>query len=107
MLLSYYIYGHEEFVESFSTFTIASFWALLYAGFCAGLLGYTIWGYLLKKYPAAIVAPFSLLVPVFGISFAYYAINEMLTHTSIFGCFLVIFGLIVNQIKIKKRYYRK
>ncbi|UNM06014.1 MAG: EamA family transporter [Holosporaceae bacterium] len=102
LFLSYYIYGHEEFAQSFSTFTLTSFWALLYAGFCAGLLGYTIWGHLLKKYPAAIVAPFSLLVPVFGISFAYYAINEMLTPTSILGSLLVIFGLIVNQIKLKK-----
>ena len=107
LLLSCYIYGHEEFSQSFSTFTLTSFWALLYAGFCAGLLGYTIWGHLLKKYPATIVAPFSLLVPVFGISFAYYTINEMLTPTSILGSLLVIFGLIVNQIKIKKRYYRK
>ena len=104
-IMSYYIYGPKEFIMSFKEFSLTSFWTLLYAGFCAGLLGYTIWGHLLKRYPAATVAPFSLLVPVFGLSFAYFSINETLTSLSILGCILVIIGLIVNQIKIKRKSY--
>ena len=100
-IMSYYIYGYEGFTHTLENFSAHSFWALLYAGFCAGLLGYTIWGNLLKKYPATIVAPFSLLVPVFGLSFAYFSIDEVLTKTSIFGCGLVILGLVINQIKVR------
>jgi O-acetylserine/cysteine efflux transporter len=95
------IYGWDDFEASFQNITWVSGSALLYGSLCAGILGYTIWGTLLKKYPAAVVAPFSLLVPVFGISFAYFAVNETLTTASIYGCFLVIFGLIVNQLKLK------
>ncbi|MFN7662585.1 MAG: EamA family transporter, partial [Alphaproteobacteria bacterium] len=74
--------------------------SLLYASLGAGLFGYTGWGILLKKYPAAVVAPFSLLVPVFAIGFAYLSLNEALTSTSIYGCLLVIIGLLLNQVRM-------
>jgi O-acetylserine/cysteine efflux transporter len=95
------LYGWDDFTLSLQNISWKSSAALLYGGLCAGVLGYTIWGTLLKKYPAAIVAPFSLLVPVFGISFAYISIGETLTTSSIYGCFFVIFGLIINQLKLK------
>ena len=97
--LSLSIYGWDNCLESFQNFTWISFSSLIYASFCAGLFGYTIWGILLKKYPAAVVAPFSLLVPVFAIGFAYLTLDETLTMTSAYGCFLVILGLIINQLK--------
>jgi O-acetylserine/cysteine efflux transporter len=96
--LSITLYGWENCLLSFQNFTWITGSSLTYASFCAGLFGYTIWGMLLKKYPAAVVAPFSLLVPVFGIGFAYLFIDETLTATSIYGCFLVIFGLVINQL---------
>ena len=98
-LLSFFIYGSDNFVESFQNMGWLSMGSLLYGSLCAGLFGYTLWGNLLKKYPAAVVAPFSLLVPVFAIAFAYFFVDEFLTKTSIYGCFMVIFGLIINQLK--------
>lgn len=97
--LSIWLYGWDDCVQSFQNFSWTSFSSLLYASLGAGLFGYTAWGFLLKKYPAAVVAPFSLLVPVFAISFAYLAVNETLATTSIYGCLLVIIGLIINQWK--------
>src|SRR6185503_8699449 len=37
--------------------------AVLYIGVIATVLGYAIWGGLLRRYPAATVAPFALLIP--------------------------------------------
>src|SRR3989344_25921 len=98
-LLSSLIYGNDQFFQSFQNFTWISGASLLYASLVSGLFGYTTWGFLLKKYPAAVVTPFSLLVPVFAISFAYLTVDETLTTTSIYGCLLVISGLIINQLK--------
>lgn len=98
-LLSLWLYGWEDCVQSLQNFTWMGSFSLFYASLGAGLFGYTSWGFLLKKYPAAVVAPFSLLVPVFAISFAYLIIDEVLSPSSVLGCLLVILGLGINQLK--------
>lgn len=107
LILSFVIQGKEVFIESFDNFTWISFASLLYASLCAGLFGYTMWGNLLKKYPAAVVAPFSLLIPVFAIGLGYFTVDEILTETSLYGCFLVIIGLIINQFNFNPLSLRK
>ena len=44
------------------------FWgSLLFNGFGASLLGYGGWSWLLRRHSTALVAPFTMLVPVFGL----------------------------------------
>ena len=43
--------------------------AVLYIALVSTIFGYAVWGHLLKLYPAATAAPFSLLVPVSGTLF--------------------------------------
>ncbi len=59
-----------------------------------GALG--IWTNLLSRYPAATVAPFGLLVPVFGILSTRLLLDEEITRTEIVGSGLVLAGLILN-----------
>lgn len=65
-------------------------------GYAATLLGFGLWSYLLKRYPAALIAPFSLLVPVFGIGFAVLLAGEVITELEIIGSALVFAGLVLN-----------
>jgi O-acetylserine/cysteine efflux transporter len=54
------------------------------------------WGRLLSRYPAATVAPFTLLVPVFGISASALVLGEPLTDWKIYAALLVLSGLCIN-----------
>ncbi|MBP2474537.1 O-acetylserine/cysteine efflux transporter [Crossiella equi] len=72
---------------------LAGVGAVLYVAWAATLLGFGIWGFLLRVYPANLVAPFSLLVPVFGMSSAALFLGERLTALRVGAAVLVILGV--------------
>jgi len=57
------------------------------------MFGYGAWGFLLTRYPAATVAPWSLLVPVFGIATAALVLGEPLPAWKLAAGVLVLGGL--------------
>jgi O-acetylserine/cysteine efflux transporter len=59
-----------------------------------GALG--LWVKLLSRYPAVTVAPFGLLVPVFGILSTHLLLGEHVTRVEMAGSGLVLAGLILN-----------
>ncbi|PCI38558.1 MAG: EamA family transporter [Rhodospirillaceae bacterium] len=69
------------------------------------LIGFGLWGKLLKLYPASMVAPFSLLVPAFGLTSAAIVLGESLSLTKATGSVLIIVGLVVN-VGLWKRFRR-
>jgi len=73
------------------------FLAVLYLGLLSTLLAYSLWTRLLKTYPAAKVAPWSLLVPVLGMSAAAIAFGERPQPLQWLGALLVLVGLVINQ----------
>jgi O-acetylserine/cysteine efflux transporter len=60
------------------------------------LFGYAMWAALLTRYPAATVAPMSLLVPVFGIGASVLVLHEPLPAWKVIACLLIMAGLAVN-----------
>lgn len=72
--------------------------AILYMGLVATVLCFGIWGQLMKKYPPTVVAPFSLLVPVFGMAFAAVLLSESYTPLKLGASALVFIGLATNVI---------
>lgn len=71
--------------------------AILYLAFAATTVGWALWGGLLRAYPASTVAPFSLLVPVFGLSSAAVLLGESITWRAVAGSALVVSGVLVTQ----------
>jgi O-acetylserine/cysteine efflux transporter len=69
---------------------------LAYLAFGATILGYGLWSRLLSRYPANQVAPFSLLVPVVGLTSASVLLGERLGTWQLGGALLVMIGLAVN-----------
>ncbi len=49
---------------------------ILYVAWISTVFGFGAWGFLLRRYPASSVAPFTLLVPVFGMSSAALVLGE-------------------------------
>ncbi len=60
------------------------------------LLAFGIWAWLLRLYPAALIAPFTLLVPVVGMSCAVWLLGEPLLWWKLAGAALVLSGLALN-----------
>jgi O-acetylserine/cysteine efflux transporter len=67
--------------------------AALFLGLVATSLAYAIWGALLRRYPAATVAPFALLVPLVGALSAALAFGERFGPLRLGGMALVLAGL--------------
>ncbi|HKU54556.1 MAG TPA: EamA family transporter, partial [Rhizomicrobium sp.] len=60
------------------------------------MFGYACWAWLLSRYPAATVAPMSLLVPVFGFGASTVLLGEPLPLWKIAATLLIMAGLAVN-----------
>jgi O-acetylserine/cysteine efflux transporter len=70
--------------------------SLLFVAYAATLFGYGIWSMLLSRYPAGLVAPLSLLVPIVGIVSASLLLGETISGIEIAGSALVFAGLLIN-----------
>jgi O-acetylserine/cysteine efflux transporter len=65
----------------------------LFLAYVATLFGFGVWGKLLARYPAALAAPFALLVPVFGMASAAMIFGEAVSPVEWMGAGLVLLGL--------------
>jgi O-acetylserine/cysteine efflux transporter len=71
-------------------------WAsALYLGLVATTLAYALWGALLRRHPAATVAPFALLVPLVGAVAAAVVFGERFGPLRLAGMVVVLLGLAV------------
>ena len=68
----------------------------VFLAYAATLFGFGVWGKLLSRYPAALAAPFALLVPVFGMASAAAIFGESVSLMEWMGAALILAGLCVN-----------
>ncbi len=73
--------------------TVLSVAFIVYA---STLLAYSLWSWLLSRHPASMIAPFTLLVPVFGMLSAALLLGESLPAWKLQAAALVIAGLALN-----------
>ncbi len=95
LVLSYLFEGPQAIQGAFLHMGWAGIGAVAYIAIVSTNIGYGIWAYLLKLYPAAQVAPFSLLVPIVGIVSAALLLGEQFGPVRLAGMVLVFAGLIV------------
>ncbi|MFJ6167184.1 EamA family transporter [Micromonospora orduensis] len=67
--------------------------AVAYVAYVSTLVGFGIWNRLIAQYSIARVAPFSLLVPVFGLSAAWLLLDEPVGPTELAAAATVLAGL--------------
>ncbi len=73
--------------------------AALYVAWGATLFGFGVWGFLLRTYDSPTVAPFSLLVPVFGLAAAWVFQGEGMNMTTSCAAALVIVGIALGMLR--------
>ena len=94
--LSLLVEGPAAIGAALGSISLRTVGVVLFNGYAATILGFGIWSYLLKRYPAGLIAPFSLLVPVAGMGFAYLLVGEIITAVEVLGSVLVFAGLLIN-----------
>ena len=94
-----FILEHDSWnIESISHISWLTIGAIGYIVYPSTLLGFAAWSWLLSRYPAATVAPFTLLVPVFGFAASIWVLGEPLFQWKINAAMLVIVGLCINTL---------
>ncbi|WP_425916078.1 EamA family transporter [Pseudomonas sp. GWSMS-1] len=94
--LSWLLEGPAVIETALRAINLDTLLVLAYLAFGATILGYGLWSRLLSRYPASQVAPFSLLVPVVGITSAAVLLDEHLSTLQLLGALLVMLGLLLN-----------
>lgn len=75
----------------------ATQWAgLAFQAWPTTLLAFGLWAWLLRLYPAALIAPFTLLVPVVGMTSAVWLLDDAVNWWKLAGAALVLLGLALN-----------
>ncbi|WP_240686814.1 EamA family transporter [Amycolatopsis suaedae] len=80
-----------------STEGLIALGGLAYIALAATLLGTGLWTALMRRYPAGVVAPFSLLVPVVGMSTAFVVLGERPTWIEIGAGVVVVAGVLLGS----------
>ncbi|WP_332855028.1 EamA family transporter [Duganella sp. S19_KUP01_CR8] len=82
---------------SWTSAPLATWISAAYLGWMATILGYAMWTRLLKRHPVNRVAPFSLGVPVVGISAGMIVLGDVITGWQWAGISLIVASLICTM----------
>lgn len=100
LALSLAIEGPQRIVDSLtsagSTVGASAVAGLLYTSLIATVIGTGIWSWLMARHPAGTVAPFSMLVPVTGLTAAWVALGERPSLVEWLGCAVVVVGVLLT-----------
>ena len=97
LLASWIVEGGAAWQLAAHNFSRKTLLAVLFQAYPNTMLGFGIWSMLMRKYPTATIAPFSLLVPVAGMLSAAIVLGEPLQWWKVAAGVLVLGGLALNQ----------
>lgn len=89
--------GAEAMLNTVTHMEWVSLLCLGYGSYVSMFVGYTIWNVMMARYPAAAVAPFTLLIPVFAMVSASLALGEPYPLWKFEATVLILSGLALNQ----------
>lgn len=98
LLLSFLMEQGRWTIETLSDLSWLGIGTVVYIAYPVTLLGFAIWGRLLSTYPAATVAPFTLLVPVVGFFSSFWVLGEQLYEWKMIAAVLIVTGLCINLV---------
>ncbi|MEU6235495.1 EamA family transporter [Kitasatospora sp. NPDC047058] len=99
LALSLVVEGPAADLEALRGITPAGLGAIGYVGLVSTLFGFVAWSFLLRSYDATAVAPYSLLVPVFGMSSAWLLLGERVSPLAGCAALLVIAGIGITALR--------
>ncbi|GAA1834129.1 EamA family transporter [Pseudonocardia ailaonensis] len=88
--------GIHALGEAFTPAGLPGLASVLYLSVFATVLGSGIWTWLMRRYPAGVVAPYSLLVPVVGIALAFLVLDERPSVTELVAAAVIVGGVLLG-----------
>lgn len=99
LLLSTVFEGPQRGWDALRTVSWPAAGSVVFVGLVATVAGFGVWGYLIRTYSASVIAPFSLLVPVFGMAAAALLTGERLTPLRVLAAALIIAGVLCGLVR--------
>lgn len=94
--LSFAFEGYRVIGAAFRGISALTIGALAYLVLLSTLLGYGLWNKLIMRHGASRIAPFSLMVPIFGLASASLVLGERFSLVDAIGAALVLGGLLFH-----------
>jgi O-acetylserine/cysteine efflux transporter len=101
-LLSLALEGPRADLAAITHVDTAGLGAIVYIAYLSTLLAFGLWGWLIRTYDASLVAPYSLLVPIFSLSATAVFLNERLTPVRLLAAVLVVGGIAVASLRLRR-----
>ncbi|MEU0845187.1 EamA family transporter [Streptomyces sp. NPDC005962] len=97
--LSLMFEGANPGMHALATLDWSGAGAIVYVAWGATMVGFGLWSFLLRTYDASAVAPFSLLVPVFGMSSAALLLGEGISPLRWLAAVLLVGGVALTSLR--------
>lgn len=94
--LSLLVEGPRAIGSALARPSLLTIGALAYLVLMSTLLGYGLWNHLIMRHGAGRIAPFSLMVPVFGIVSSWLVFGERFGALDLAGAALILAGLLAH-----------
>ncbi|MFD0315155.1 EamA family transporter [Streptomyces flavalbus] len=91
--------GPQRDIDALRTLDWQGAGTIAYVAWVTTVFGFGAWGWLLRRHPASTVAPFSLLVPVFGMSSAALFLGEPVTGLRWCAAVLLVGGVALTSLR--------
>ncbi len=95
--LSLLFEGPDRDAEALAALDWSGAGIILFVAWVSTVFGFGAWGFLLRQYPASSVAPFTLLVPVFGMSSAALVLGEEVSPLRWCAAVLLVGGVALTS----------
>ncbi len=96
LAMSWFMEGPEAMTAALQNTSAQTLMALAYIAWASTLFGYSAWNFLMSRYPVNRIAPFTLMVPLVGLSTGWIVFGETLKPVHFAGGALLMVGLLVN-----------
>jgi O-acetylserine/cysteine efflux transporter len=97
LALSWAVDGQAAIIGSIESVDWVALVSLAVVAFGATNIAFALWSFLLRTHRAALVAPFALLVPLFGMSASALVFGEKLDASKLIGAALIVLGMAANS----------
>ncbi|MET9919441.1 EamA family transporter [Streptomyces sp. NPDC006435] len=101
--LSLLFEGWDRDAEALAALDWSGVGIIVYVAWITTVFGFGAWGYLLSRHPASSVAPFTLLVPVFGMSSAALLLGESVSPLRWCAAALLVGGVALTSLAGTRR----
>ncbi len=102
VLMAWYFDGMDGIAQNIRQASLMTWVAVLWQSIGNTLIGYGLWNLLLNRYSAAIVTPWALLVPVFGMSASAVLLGEPVLWWKLLAMALIFAGLALNTFDARR-----